>query len=331
MKKTIISLLLMAAPVAIFAQLTVFSTGSNNVSIKTTAENPYAYLMVSPSTYTSGYSSYSIGTLSSTYLTNYYNVGVFGTAFSESSVSSKLSFGVIGKAGNGTYGNYGVYGMLSGTQNGGAVVGAISNSMGVTITGQYAGYFNGTTKVNGTLYANSIVNSSDIRLKDNIVDFKDMEEGHTTLDNIEKMNVIAYNYRPYANIPDAVRDTMKAEDLKTYEEIARVRHYGLLAQELQEIYPDLVYEGQDGYLGINYVELVPVLIRSIQELKKEVEELKAQEYQTRGVGLGSETSSVNPAIFSGEEDHKTYSMQGRLANNPSKGVYIKNGRKQIVK
>ena len=46
---------------------------------------------------------------------------------------------------------------------------------------------------------------------------------------------------------------------------------------------------------------------------------------------GSETSSVNPAIFSGEEDHKTYSMQGRLANNPSKGVYIKNGRKQIVK
>lgn len=60
MKKTIISLLLMAAPVAIFAQLTVFSNGSNNVSIKTTAENPYAYLMVSPSTYTSGYKTYSM-------------------------------------------------------------------------------------------------------------------------------------------------------------------------------------------------------------------------------------------------------------------------------
>lgn len=61
MKKIIISLLLMAAPVAMFAQLKVFSGG--NVSLKTSSDNPYAYLMVSPSTYTSGYSSYSIGLL----------------------------------------------------------------------------------------------------------------------------------------------------------------------------------------------------------------------------------------------------------------------------
>jgi hypothetical protein len=42
MKKIIISLLLMAAPVAMFAQLKVFSGG--NVSLKTSANNPYAYL-----------------------------------------------------------------------------------------------------------------------------------------------------------------------------------------------------------------------------------------------------------------------------------------------
>ena len=119
MKKIIISLLLMAAPVALFAQLKVFSGG--NVSLKTSSDNPYAYLMVSPSTYTSGYSSYSIGTLSSTYLTNTYNIGVYGTAFTDSPISSKRSFGVIGKAGNATSGyNYGVLGILSGTQNGGA-------------------------------------------------------------------------------------------------------------------------------------------------------------------------------------------------------------------
>jgi hypothetical protein len=37
----------------------------------------------------------------------------------------------------------------------------------------------------------------------------------------------------------------------------------------------LVSEGQDGYLSVNYIELVPVLIRCIQELKQEVDELKA--------------------------------------------------------
>ena len=54
-------------------------------------------------------------------------------------------------------------------------------------------------------------------------------------------------------------------------------HFGLIAQELQTIYPNLVEEGEDGYLGINYVELVPILICSIQELKQEVDELRGIE------------------------------------------------------
>ena len=36
----------------------------------------------------------------------------------------------------------------------------------------------------------------------------------------------------------------------------------------------MVIEGQDGYLGVNYVELVPILIRSIQELKQELDDVK---------------------------------------------------------
>ena len=36
----------------------------------------------------------------------------------------------------------------------------------------------------------------------------------------------------------------------------------------------MVVEGQDGYLAVNYIELVPILIRSIQELKAELDELK---------------------------------------------------------
>lgn len=48
----------------------------------------------------------------------------------------------------------------------------------------------------------------------------------------------------------------------------------MIAQEIQDIYPDLVYEGGDGFLSVNYVELIPLLIQSIQSLKNEVDQLK---------------------------------------------------------
>lgn len=42
-------------------------------------------------------------------------------------------------------------------------------------------------------------------------------------------------------------------------------HFGLLAQELEQQLPNLVYEDQEGYKGINYTELIPILIQSNQE------------------------------------------------------------------
>ena len=331
MKKIIISLLLMVAPVALFAQLTVFSNGSNNVSIKTTAENPYAYLMVSPSTYTS-FSGYNMGTLSSTYVTSSYNIGVYGSVSSSTPLTSGCAYGIMGVAGNAHSGyNYGVFGRLTGSQNGGAVVGTLTTGQSFSIPGQYAGFFVGDTEVQGVMSAISYTSTSDIRLKDNIVYFNDMEDGHTTLNKVGKMNVIAYNYKPQTFISDEDKDTMRAEDIKMFEELSKIRHYGLSAQELQEIYPDLVYERQNGYLGINYVELVPILIRSIQELKKEIDELKAKDNQTRGANFVSDATSLNSATNENGNNYNTYSLKGKLTTGPAKGIYVQKGHKQIVK
>jgi hypothetical protein len=57
------------------------------------------------------------------------------------------------------------------------------------------------------------------------------------------------------------------------------KHYGVIAQELQELFPTLVDEDQDGYLGVNYVELVPVLVCAIQELKAQVDALQGNAEQ----------------------------------------------------
>ena len=51
-------------------------------------------------------------------------------------------------------------------------------------------------------------------------------------------------------------------------------HYGLMAAQLQQIYPDLVYENQQGDLCINYIEMIPLLVESIKELKAEITTLQ---------------------------------------------------------
>jgi hypothetical protein len=50
---------------------------------------------------------------------------------------------------------------------------------------------------------------------------------------------------------------------------------GLLAQELEKVYPELVSTDAQGYKSVNYAQLTPVLIEAIKELKAENEALKA--------------------------------------------------------
>ncbi len=172
----------------------------------------------------------------------------------------------------------------------------ISNSSDVTegVNGLYAGFFRGATYVDGTLTATSVITPSDIRLKTNITNISDTDQ---TLDNLMKINVLSYNYKKH-EVPEAERDTIQESTIRAYdkkwESDANERHFGLSAQELKEIFPDLVKEGQDGYLGVNYVELVPLLIRSIQELKQELDEVKGvSKAKTRSVS--NESTNNNAA------------------------------------
>lgn len=174
--------------------------------------------------------------------------------------------------------------------------------------GCYAGYFIGDTYVDGALTATSVVTPSDMRLKENVQSLEKAQNGESVLNNIMGMNVIQYNYkdRTYRraenniNIPEEVRkvfeeevDILEKEEEKTGK--AKELHFGLSAQELEEIFPNLVKEGQDGYLGVNYTELVPVLIRCIQEMQQEIDELKGTDTEMKAkanVTIG-ETTDLN--------------------------------------
>lgn len=181
-------------------------------------------------------------------------------------------------------------GYLAGSKYGAGIYGTIYSSLSVTIPGTYAGYFYGDTKATGTLYAGNVVNTSDIRLKENIESVSSKEGDASFLDKIMSVDVLEYNLKDRTSelFSDSEIKDEKVTNFISKEKAKR--HFGVSAQELQTLFPNLVEEGQDGYLAVNYIELVPVLIRSIQELKQELDETRGSANGTRG------TTDVSYAI-----------------------------------
>lgn len=269
MKKVFLSILLLGTVIAASAQFKVKSNGSalvGSTSYSFYTNTPAIKMEVhSPLTGTTD----NIGFQSAAYMT--------GTSY------SKLTIGVLGCAGNGYNGrNMGVMGYLSGSKNGAGIYGTIYSNLNINIPGTYAGYFYGDTKVTGTVYAGNVVNTSDIRLKENIESVSEKEGEVSFLDKIMSVDVLEYNLKDRTSELFSDSKDMDEKVSKFVAKEKAKRHFGISAQELQQLFPNLVEEGQDGYLAVNYIELVPVLIRSIQELKQELDETKNPENGTRG-------------------------------------------------
>jgi len=116
-------------------------------------------------------------------------------------------------------------------------------------TGTYA--FNGNTTVSNDLtVSGDVVVSSDARLKANIVSL-----GST----LSKLLLI-----------DGKSYTMKKDGKQKI---------GVLAQEIREVFPELVSEDANEMLAVNYQGLVPVLINALKEQQAEIDKLKEQEHR----------------------------------------------------
>lgn len=327
MKKYLISLVLMAAPMVMSAQVNVDVNGK--VSIGSCQPLSNVDLNVGGTTYDSNYR-HSITSRLVPQQNSLTNTGLTSMAAAYTNLGSGRCMGVCGYAGRYTSGyNYGVLGGISESTYGAGVFGTISNHNGIYINGLYAGYFDGPTYCNNTFTTQNFVNLSDIRLNQDVKQLSSTTSVGSTLENVMNMNVITYRFKD-REIPEAERDTISAEMAKKMYSTPKNLHYGLSAQELQEIYPDLVYEGQDGYLGVNYVELVPILIRSIQELKQELEEVKNGTAETRSQGNGT-TGMFSRSLNTSPLPSAAYDLQGRrLPTIPKKGIYVQGNKKRII-
>ena len=50
--------------------------------------------------------------------------------------------------------------------------------------------------------------------------------------------------------------------------------YGVIAQDVEKVYPNLISIDAEGMKSINYLEMIPLLLHKINDLERKVEELK---------------------------------------------------------
>lgn len=119
----------------------------------------------------------------------------------------------------------------------------------VPATGSVALVVLGQLNVNGTLY------NSDIRYKKNVAALSN------PLDKLLQLRGVSYEMRTN-EFPD-----------KQFTEGSQI---GLIAQEVEEVFPELVYTDEKGYKSVDYVRLVPVLIEGFKAQQKKIDQQQIQ-------------------------------------------------------
>jgi hypothetical protein len=118
--------------------------------------------------------------------------------------------------------------------------------------------FDGSTlAVTGAITATGDITAffvSDRNLKQNIVNIEN------SLDKVSKLNGVYYNWTK--------------EALEKHKHLVDEKEVGVIAQDVEAVLPELVATREDGTKAVRYERLCAVLIESIKELKKEIEELK---------------------------------------------------------
>lgn len=204
------------------------------------------------------------------------NIGVSG-----SSGDGDKAIGVSGTIGSYDYDN----------DCGAGIYGSVYNDFGNHLTsGKYAGFFYGNVKVVGNVYANNI--QSKTLLGESASESGSSGNGFSlrsasVATSLSGLNVTTFQKeRPempevMEAIYDDIEDDTIQRSIKPEPDIIDVQyydktHYALDADRLEETFPDLVYVNKEGSKVINYMEMIPLLVQSINELSAKIEVLEGQ-------------------------------------------------------
>ncbi|MBN2274785.1 MAG: tail fiber domain-containing protein [Bacteroidales bacterium] len=296
-KVTFIIVLIFFTGNTIFSQLKVYSTG--NIGIDATSPASRFCIGSNGNTYAKAYlynsstasdqrtlqvykakpnGGWCYGTVSSVEYgeTSGLLVGTLSSAYRGSTAySSGQAFGVYGQSGNATSGyNYAVYGQLIGSNNGAAIFATVPGKGGINVGGMYAGYFRGNVKIENDLWVNSVIETSDINLKK---DIRNLESGN--LLKLMQLTAIKYKLKTPVELnlfDKSVADTSTVlmSETELNDPLYTQDHIGLSAQDIQKVFPEVVKEDSRGFLGVDYISLIPILIEAIKEQQLKIETLE---------------------------------------------------------
>ena len=97
--------------------------------------------------------------------------------------------------------------------------------------------------------------SSDLKFKENIAPIE------SPLSKILNLRGVSFNWRT-----EEFKDKGFPED----------KHYGVIAEEIELVLPEVVKEGLEKEKGVSYTEIIPVLIEAMKEQQKTIEEQKRE-------------------------------------------------------
>jgi hypothetical protein len=124
----------------------------------------------------------------------------------------------------------------------------------LTLNANATAQFESTVSAGGDIIAYS---SSDLRLKDNLIKIE------KPLEKISSLNGYSFDWNDK-------QETYTGKD------------YGVIAQEVEEVLPEIVTTRDNGYKAVKYEKIVPLLIEAVKELveKNKKLEQKNEEFET---------------------------------------------------
>ncbi|MCD4736401.1 MAG: tail fiber domain-containing protein, partial [Bacteroidales bacterium] len=123
----------------------------------------------------------------------------------------------------------------------------------------YGNFSSNVVRINGNLeYTGTLNHVSDLKLKTNLISIENV---------LSKIQGISGYYFDWNN---EAKENLIVNDKK---------QIGVIAQELEVEFPELVSVNEEGYKTVDYANLTPILLQAIKEQQSEIEDLKEQMMQ----------------------------------------------------
>ena len=170
------------------------------------------------------------------------------------------------------------------------VEGGTSN-IGLIVNAETAAELNGNVTMNGNLvvdgfieHTGTITQTSDARYKTNVTSLSG------SLENTLALRGVSYNWI----------DQDRGSDIQI----------GVIAQEVEEIYPEFVHTDNEGMKSVNYSQMVAVLIEAVKELNSKIEILETENSQLQAQvdDIASMKVQLNQlmSLINVDEDKETF-------------------------